>query len=57
MHELISCINKCKKSLMLEVTNLTSALKFFYRNRIPPLYKEDKIVYTLDEVKAFYKAT
>jgi len=45
------------KLLMLEITKLDDALKCFDRNKMPPLYKGDKNVYTLDEMKAFCDAT
>jgi len=53
VHELILCMDKCMKSLMLKIFELNGALNYFDRNRISPLYKGDKIVYTLDEMKAF----
>lgn len=55
VQELMLCIEKFIKSLKLEIRKLSVALMIFDRNKIPPLYKGDKSVYTLDEMKAFYE--
>lgn len=36
------------------MSKLNGALVVFDRNKMPPLYKQDKSVYTLEEMKAFY---
>lgn len=52
LHEFILCIDKCMKSLASEINRLNDTLKVFDRNNMPPLYKENNSVYTLDETFA-----
>lgn len=57
VQELMLCIEKCMKSLRLEMSKLNGSLIVFDKNNMPPLYNRDKSVYALDEMKAFYDPT
>jgi len=56
VQELMMCIDKCLKLFNMEMRKLNGALMVFDINKMASLYKGDKSIYTLKEMKVFCDA-